>query len=105
MAKPAGENDHLLFSILVKHLDHKNVIKQPHMQISIVNVTTHLAQQSKQLASVAIIAAISDLMRHLRKCMQYSIESFKLGDDKSELNAILHAALEQCILQLSHKVC
>ncbi|RWR96819.1 hypothetical protein CKAN_02622200 [Cinnamomum micranthum f. kanehirae] len=104
LIEKSGENDHLLFSILVKHLDHKNVIKQPHMQISIVNVTTHLAQQSKQLASVAIIAAISDLMRHLRKCMQYSIESFKLGDNKSELNAILHAALEQCILQLSHKV-
>lgn len=103
--QPAGENNHLLLSILIKHLDHKNVIKQPRMQISIVNVTTHLAQQSKQQASVAIIAAISDLMRHLRKCMQYSVESMKLGDSNSELNTILHAALEQCILQLSNKVC
>ncbi|XP_038984178.1 protein SEMI-ROLLED LEAF 2-like isoform X2 [Phoenix dactylifera] len=104
LLEKSGQNSHLLLSIIIKHLDHKNVAKQPLMQISIVNVVTHLARHAKSQASVAIITAISDLMRHLRKCMQCSIEASNLGVDVDDWNSILHFALEECLVQLTNKV-
>ncbi|XP_068666859.1 protein SEMI-ROLLED LEAF 2-like isoform X2 [Aristolochia californica] len=104
LMEKSGENTHLLLSILVKHLDHKNVVKWPNMQIDIVRVTTNLARYSKLQACVAIIGAISDIMKLLRKCMQCSIEAPNVGDDAMKLNAALHSALENCLLQLSIKV-
>lgn len=93
-----------MLSFLVKHLDHKHVTDHPTMQIDIINSITHLAQKSKLQASVAIIASIRDLMRHLRKCMQCSIEVSKAVGDVNERNAALCSALEECITQLSNKV-
>ncbi|KAL5152378.1 Protein EFR3 B [Glycine soja] len=100
----SGDNSHLLLSILVKHLDHKNVAKKLILQIDIINTTTQLAQNVKQQASVAIIGAISDLIKHLRKCLQNLAEASSNGNDAYKLNAELQSALEMCILQLSNKV-
>ncbi|XP_040374312.1 protein SEMI-ROLLED LEAF 2 isoform X2 [Rosa chinensis] len=103
LLEESGDNSHLLLSILVKHLDHKNVVKQPRLQTDIVNVTTQIAQSAKQQASVAIIGAISDLTKHLRKCLQNQAEgSNRSSTDK--WNQDLQSALERCILQLSNKV-
>ncbi|XP_041001611.1 uncharacterized protein LOC121247308 [Juglans microcarpa x Juglans regia] len=44
----SGDNSHLLLSILINRLDHKDVVKQPRIQINIVNVTTQLAKKSKE---------------------------------------------------------
>ncbi|KAF7133204.1 hypothetical protein RHSIM_Rhsim09G0028200 [Rhododendron simsii] len=104
LLEESGLNSHLLLSILVKHLDHKNIVKQPIKQIDIVNVATQLAQNAKQEASVAIIGAISDLMKHLRRCMQYSAEASSPSDNLDKWNTELPSALEKCILQLSNKV-
>ena len=100
-----GDNSCLLLSILVKHLDHKNVAKQPILQINIINTTTKLAQNLKQQASVAILGAISDLIKHLRKCLQNSAEASSIGNDGLKLNTELQFALEMCILHFSNKVC
>lgn len=100
-----GENSHLLLSVLVKHLDHKNVIKQRDMQINIVDVTAELAKNAKQQASVAIIGAISELVKHLRKCMLYSSEASIHKNGSDTWNEDLQVALEKCISQLSDKVC
>ncbi|CAJ1933321.1 unnamed protein product [Sphenostylis stenocarpa] len=100
----SGDNSCLLLSILVKHLDHKNVTKQPILQINIINTTTKLAQNVKQQASVAILGAISDLIKHLRKSLQNSAEASILGNDEFKLNTELQYALEMCILHLSNKV-
>ncbi|KAL5169258.1 Protein EFR3 B [Glycine soja] len=100
----SGDNSCLLLSILVKHLDHKNVAKQPILQINIINTTTKLAQNLKQQASVAILGAISDLIKHLRKCLQNSAEASSTGNDGLKLNTELQFALEMCILHLSKKV-
>lgn len=101
-----GENSHLLLSYLVKHLDHKNVAKQPLVQICIVNVITQLGQNAKQEATVTIIGAIYDLIKHLRKCLQNSAElSTSPGDCINKQNADLQFAIENCISQLSNKVC
>ncbi|KAJ0972332.1 hypothetical protein J5N97_020291 [Dioscorea zingiberensis] len=103
MEKP-GENSHLLLSIIVKHLDHKNVAKQPSKRINIVNVTTYLARQSKSEASVALITAINELLRHLRKCMQVSIEAPNLEDEIIKWNSLFHYAIENCLRELTNKV-
>ncbi|OIV99432.1 hypothetical protein TanjilG_17242 [Lupinus angustifolius] len=100
----SGDNSHLMLSILVKHLDHKNVAKQPILQINIINTTTQLAQNVKQQASVAIVGAIFDLINHLRRCLQNSSEASHIGSDGYKLNAELQSALEVCILQLANKV-
>ncbi|KAK4254857.1 hypothetical protein QN277_007939 [Acacia crassicarpa] len=100
----SGDKSHVLFSSLIKHLDHKNVAKQPILQIDIINVTTQLAQNVQQPASIAIIGTISDLIKHLRKCQQSLIQSSSTANDAYKQNAYLRHALEMCILQLSIKV-
>ncbi|KAF3458013.1 hypothetical protein FNV43_RR02676 [Rhamnella rubrinervis] len=103
LEESVGENSHILISMLVKHLDHKNVVKQPLLQINIANVTTQLALNAKQQASVAIVGALSDLIKHLRKCLQNQAE---VSSPKSTDKWIpdLQSALERCISQLSEKV-
>ncbi|CAL2228959.1 unnamed protein product [Prunus armeniaca] len=103
LLEESGDNSHLLLHILVKHLDHKNVVKQPRLQADIVNVTTQIAQGAKQQASVAITGAISDLIKHLRKCLQNQAEVSSPGST-DKWNPDLLSALERCISQLSNKV-
>ncbi|XP_058073685.1 protein SEMI-ROLLED LEAF 2-like [Magnolia sinica] len=104
LMEKTGQNTHLLLSMLVKHLEHKNVIKRPDMQLDIVQVTTSLAQQSKIQTSVAIIGAIFELIKHLRKCIHCSLDDGNLGDDIIKWNAKYQAAVDECVVQLSNKV-
>lgn len=89
----------------MKHLDHKNVIKQPLLQINIVDVTTQLAENAKHCVSVAIIGALTDLMRNLRKCLQIQAEVSNSSKNTDKLNTDLQSALERCISNLTVKVC
>lgn len=100
----SDDKSHLLLSILIKHLDHKDVMKQPVIQMHIVNVATQLSQYVKQQASVPIVGAIADLIKHLRKCLQNLSEpsSPRVGPISSYMD--LQCALENCISSLSHKV-
>ncbi|PKA54757.1 hypothetical protein AXF42_Ash000592 [Apostasia shenzhenica] len=98
-----GKNDHLLLS-MIKHLDHRNVAKQMNVQVNIINIVTQIVQHAQIQASVAIFTTISDLMKHLRKCLQYSIEASITGEELSKWNSILHSALEGCLVELIKKV-
>ncbi|GMI71859.1 EFR3 OF PLANT 3 [Hibiscus trionum] len=98
-----GEKSHVLLAILVKHIEHKNVTKQPHVQINIVNIIAQLAQNAKPLPSVATIGTITELMKHLRKCLQNSADLSSSGGD-NKCNTDLQLGLEKCISQLSNKV-
>ncbi|XP_042379653.1 protein SEMI-ROLLED LEAF 2-like isoform X2 [Zingiber officinale] len=101
----SGQNNDMLISTLIKHLDHKNIGKQIIMQVNIVNVAAHLTSQAKLQASLSVITSISDLIRHLRKCLQFSIEASSLGDEDAERwNSVLHFAMEECIGKLANKV-
>lgn len=100
-----GDNSYVLLSILVKHLDHKSTVKKPQIQMDIINVTTQLAQNAKPQASVTIIGAIADLIKHLRKCLLCSSEASSTGHDTDKWNTDLQLALENCISELSKKVC
>ncbi|XP_031399290.1 protein SEMI-ROLLED LEAF 2 isoform X2 [Punica granatum] len=99
-----GQNTHFLLSILIKHLDHRNVLKQPSMQLDIVELTTFLAQQAKVEASVPIIGAVSDIMRHLRKSIHCSLDDANLGDDVIKWNRRFGEMVDECLVELSLKV-
>ncbi|XP_022152010.1 uncharacterized protein LOC111019828 isoform X3 [Momordica charantia] len=100
----SGQSTHVLLSMLIKHLDHKNILKRPNMQLDVVAVTTALAQDAKVEPSIAIIGAVSDCMRHLRKSIQCSLDDANLGDDVKSWNKSLSEAVDQCLVQLIHKV-
>lgn len=100
----AGQSTHVLLSILIKHLDHKNVLKLPNMQLDIVAVTTVLAQEAKVEPSIAIISAVTDCMRHLRKSIHCTLDDANLGDDVKSWNKSLSEAVDQCLVQLIYKV-
>ena len=89
---------------MIKHLDHKNVLENPSIQLDIVDVATSLAQQTKVQHSVAIIAALSDMMRHLRKSIHYSLDDSNLGAEVIQWNQKYRAAVDECLVQLSHLV-
>ncbi|XP_028776287.1 uncharacterized protein LOC114733043 [Neltuma alba] len=99
-----GQNTHFLLSILVKHLDHKNVLKDPNMQLDIVDVITQLAKQTKVQQSVAIIGALSDMMRHLRKSIHCSLDDSNLGAEVIQWNQKYRQAVDECLAQLSLKI-
>ncbi|GJS76902.1 protein semi-rolled leaf 2 isoform X1 [Tanacetum coccineum] len=98
------DRSHLLLPILIKHLDNKDVIKQPVLQLHIVNVATELSEYVKQHASVTIVGVIADLIKHLRKCLQRSSESLSPEEGCDSCYTDLQCALENCISKLSCKV-
>ncbi|KAK3011819.1 hypothetical protein RJ639_010626 [Escallonia herrerae] len=100
----SGQNRHFLISILVKHLDHKNVLKQPDMQLDIVEVIASLARHTKIQPSVALVGAVSDVMRHLRKSIHYSLDDADLGADLIKWNRKFREAVDECLVELSYKV-
>ncbi|XP_022869447.1 uncharacterized protein LOC111388865 isoform X2 [Olea europaea var. sylvestris] len=100
----SGHNTHFLLSTVIKHLDHKNVLKSPSMQVDIVQVATTLAQATKVQPSVTIVGAFSDMMRHLRKSIHCSLDDTELGEELIQWNRKFHAAVDECLVQLSYKV-
>lgn len=74
------------------------------MQIDIVEVTTFLAQHAKVEPSVAIIGAVSDVMRHLRKSIHCSLDDANLGADVIKWNRKFQEVVDECLVQLSLKV-
>ncbi|KAK4784247.1 hypothetical protein SAY86_018615 [Trapa natans] len=93
-----------LFAVLVKHLDHKNVVGRPPLQIDILNVTSQLAHNAKRGASVTIIGAIGDLIKLLRRCLQYLTEGSNPGGASDKKTTDLQFALESCISELANIV-
>ncbi|XP_031113809.1 uncharacterized protein LOC116017371 [Ipomoea triloba] len=100
----SGHNAHFLLCTLIKHLDHKNVLKNPDKQVDIVEVATSLALKSKVESSVTIVGAFGDMMRHLRKSQHNSLDQSDLGEDIIEQNKKLHAAVDECLVQMSRKI-
>ncbi|TKY53341.1 EFR3-like B [Spatholobus suberectus] len=100
----SGLNTHVLLSILIKHLDHKVVLKQPNIQLDIVEVVISLAQYAKVQPSVAIIGTVHDLMRHLPKSIHYSLDDSNLDIEIINWNKNFREAVDRCLVQLSNKV-
>ncbi|KAL6957649.1 hypothetical protein U1Q18_040438 [Sarracenia purpurea var. burkii] len=73
------------------------------MQLDIVEVTTSLTRHAKVQPSVAIIGSITDLMRHLRKSIHYSLDDANLGADIIKWNRKFQETVNKCLVELSHK--
>ncbi|CAJ1911480.1 unnamed protein product [Sphenostylis stenocarpa] len=86
------------------HMDHKTVLKEPHMQLDIVEVTTSLAQYAKVQPSVSIVGAVSDMMRHLRKCIHCSLDESNMAPDVISWNKNFRKVVDKCLVKLSNKV-
>ncbi|XP_021724121.1 uncharacterized protein LOC110691493 [Chenopodium quinoa] len=99
-----GHSSHFLLSILVKHLDHKNVLKQLEMQLDIVEVTTTLTEQAEVEPSVSLLGAVSDVMRHLRRSIHSSVDDSNLGTEVIKFNRRFKELVDECLAQLAHKV-
>ncbi|XP_047338812.1 protein SEMI-ROLLED LEAF 2-like isoform X2 [Impatiens glandulifera] len=100
----SGQNTHFLLSTLIKHLDHKNVLKNQEMQLHIVDVATSLARETKVQASVTILGACSDVMRHLRKSIHCSLDDSDLGSEVIQWNSRYKSAVDDCLVNLLNKV-
>ncbi|AQK81081.1 ARM repeat superfamily protein [Zea mays] len=102
LVESSGQNMHLMLSLLIKHIEHKTMLKQPDMQLSIVEVAATLAEQSSAIASPATVGAISDLVRHLKRTFHIT-----LGSKDMELvkwNEKFRKGIDECLVQLSKKV-
>ncbi|KAF8690065.1 hypothetical protein HU200_041426 [Digitaria exilis] len=100
----SGQNAHILLSMLIKHLEHKNVLKQPDMILDIIEVTARLAEHSKPQSSTALMAAISDMVRHMGKSMQSLASDAGSGDNMAKWSNGYGKAVDECLVQLSRKV-
>lgn len=74
------------------------------MQLNILEVTSALAENAKVEHSAAIVSAISDIMRHLRKCMHSSLDEANLGTELANCNRTVRVAVDKCLVQLTKKV-
>ncbi|KAH9678985.1 hypothetical protein KPL71_025927 [Citrus sinensis] len=74
------------------------------MQLEIVDVTTSLIEHTKVEPSVAIIGAVTDVMRHLRKSIHCSLDDANLGADVIKFNRNFRESVDKCLVQLSYKV-
>ncbi|WVZ69371.1 hypothetical protein U9M48_018168 [Paspalum notatum var. saurae] len=100
----SGQNAHILLSMLVKHLEHKNVLKRPDMILNIMEVTARLAENSKAQSSTALMASISDMVRHMGKSMQAFDIGAGSGENMVQWNSGYEKAVDECLVQLSRKV-
>lgn len=74
------------------------------MQLDILEVTTSLAQETKKEASVAIVGAIADVIRHLRKSVHLALDDADLGEDTIKWNKKFHDLVDKCLVELTSKV-
>jgi len=74
------------------------------MQLDIVGVITHLAKETRVQQSVAIIGALSDMMRHLRKSIHCSLDDSNLGSEIIQWNQKYRTEVDECLVQLTIKV-
>jgi hypothetical protein len=90
--------------MLIKHLDHKSVLKEPNMQLDIVEVATSLAEYAKVQPSVSIIGAVSDMMRHLRKTIHCCLDNSNMDNDAINWNKNFRQVVDTCLVELANKV-
>lgn len=74
------------------------------MQLDIIEVTTILAEQAEVDPSVALLGAISDIMRHLRKSIHSSLDDSNLGSEVIKYNRRFKELVDECLVQITQKV-
>ncbi|KAF5178819.1 Efr3-like protein [Thalictrum thalictroides] len=95
-------NEQSILSAIIRHLEHKNIAHDPLVKANIVKVVAALARQLRSEAIVVETGIMSDLCRHLKKCLQASVLS--TGEQHADLNAMLRKSIEDCLLEMAKGV-
>ncbi|KAK7269431.1 hypothetical protein RIF29_22157 [Crotalaria pallida] len=95
-------NQRLILASVVHHLDHKNVINDPQLKTSVVQVATSLAMQIRPGKGLADIGFVGDLCRHFRKSLQASSEL--VGEQELNLNISLQNSIEDCLFEIANGI-
>jgi protein EFR3 len=88
-----------VLSTVIRHLDHKNVTSNPQMKAEIIQSATSLVCELRSRGVVAEMGVISDLCRHLRKCLE-AIGQNESGIEESSWNESLQNSIEDCLLEI-----
>lgn len=91
-----------VLAAVIRHLDHKNVIHDPQLKSSVIQVASALARQIRTVVVLSEIGFVSDLCRHLRKSIQATVEA--VGEQESHLNVTLQNAIEDCLIEIAKGV-
>lgn len=97
LAESSG-NEQLVLAAIIRHLEHKNIARDPQIKPDIIQIATALAQQLRSQAVVPEIGVVSDLCRHLRRSLQATAES--IGQQESNWNVSLQNCIEDCLLEI-----
>uniref|UniRef100_A0A7N0VMA9 ARM repeat superfamily protein n=1 Tax=Kalanchoe fedtschenkoi TaxID=63787 RepID=A0A7N0VMA9_KALFE len=93
-------NQLFILAAVVRHLDHKNVIHDLKSKTLVIQVATSLVRVIRSEGVVlSEIGYISDLCKHLRKCLQATIKS--VDDEEISLNISLQTSIENCLLEVA----
>lgn len=92
-------NERLVLSTVIRHLDHKNVASNPQTKADIIQSATSLVIQLRSRGVVSEIGVVSDLCRHLRKCLE-AIGQNGSGIEESNWNESLQNSIEDCLLEI-----
>lgn len=74
----------------------------PQVKSNVVQIATSLAQQIRSEAVLTDSGLVSDLFRHLRKCLQATVDS--VGEEVLNLNISLQNTIEDCLLEIAKGV-
>ncbi|KAL4321074.1 hypothetical protein AHAS_Ahas14G0074100 [Arachis hypogaea] len=94
---PLLGNQQLILASVIRHLDHKNVLHDPHLKASIIQVATSLAVQIRIGRGLVEFGFVDDLCRHLRKSLQAFGEF--VGEQELNSNILLQISIEECLLK------
>ncbi|XLR18559.1 hypothetical protein HN51_065243, partial [Arachis hypogaea] len=92
----------LILASVIRHLDHKNVLHDPHLKASIIQVATSLAVQIRIGRGLVEFGFVDDLCRHLRKSLQAFGEF--VGEQELNSNILLQISIEECLLKFFKRV-
>lgn len=73
------------------------------MQLNIIEVATCIMNQSRAQNSNAIMGALTDMVKHLRKSMQLPSETVH-GEEEIKWNNKYRKVVDECLVQLARKV-
>ncbi|XP_027159144.1 uncharacterized protein LOC113760669 isoform X1 [Coffea eugenioides] len=90
-------NQVVILASVVRHLDHKNVVHDPQIKSFVVQTATALAQQIRSGTVLLDVGFVSDICRHLRKCLQATFESD--GEKEVDMNLTLQTSIEDLLLE------
>jgi hypothetical protein len=97
-----ADNEQLILTAVIRHLDHKNVSHDPETKSNIIQTATLLARQLRSRGVAAELVVAGDLCKHLRKVL----EAVELGGiEELSLNESLQNFLEDCLMEVVRGVC